>query len=148
MEKQEIEKARQEWADAIASKATEDQKAEFKELKKLGTFSEMEIIFKVFGWRAPISQKIWNAKSLKQEKMGLNDSVYYLLRVVLDLPLPPPSDRRELTDFTKSELKKLILVGIKNGHVETSGKDPDQSVRSAINEVFRRLKIKTTKSGF
>lgn len=148
MDKAEIEKARQEWAKTLESKATEGQKAEYRELRRLGTFSEMEIIFKVFGWRAPISQKIWNAKSLKQEKMGLNDAVYYLLRVVLDLPLPPPTDRRTLTDFTKSELKKLILVGIENGHVETSGKDPDQSVRSAINEVFGRLKIKTEKSGF
>lgn len=95
MDKAEIEKARQEWAKTLESKATEGQKAEYRELKRLGTFSEMEIIFKVFGWRAPISQKIWNAKSLKQEKMGLNDAVYYLLRVVYGFVHPNTYDMHQ-----------------------------------------------------
>lgn len=142
----EIEKARAAWAKALESKATKIQKAEYAELKSLGTFSEMEIIFKVFGWRSPISEQIWNSRANHKDKMGLNDAVYYLLRVVLDIPLHPPPKNFKLTDFTKTRIKELILVGIENGHVETSGKDPGQSVRSAINEVLRRLKIGNKKA--
>ncbi len=142
----EIDKARVAWVKALASKATKIQKAEIAELRLLGKFSEMEIIFKVFGWRAPISEEIWKSKVNRKEKMGLNEAIYYLLRVVLDISLHPPPKNLTITDFTKTKLKELILVGIENGHVETSGKDLEQSVRSAINEVFRRLNIETVKA--
>jgi len=146
MKSNEIDKAREAWVKALASKATKIQKAEINELRLLGKFSEMEIIFKVFGWRAPISEEIWKSKVSRNEKMGLNEAIYYLLRVVLDISLHPPPKNLTITDFTKTKLKELILTGIENGHVETSGKDLDQSVRSAINEVFKRLNIETVKA--
>lgn len=142
----EWEKARENWVKSLASKANKNQKAEISELKSLHTFSEIEVIFKVFGWRSPVSEDIWKSRANRKEKMGLNESIYYLLRVVLDIPLHPPPKNLTLTDFTKTKIKELVLVGIENGHVDTSGKDPDQSVRSAINEVFKRLKIETIKA--
>lgn len=146
MNNAEWEKARETWVKSLASKANKSQKAEVSELKSLQTFSEIEVIFKVFGWRSPVSEEIWKCKANRKEKMGLNESIYYLLRVVLDIPLHPPPKNLTLTDFTKTKIKELVLVGIENGHVDTSGKDPDQSVRSAINEVFKRLKIETKKA--
>jgi hypothetical protein len=143
MDSDEIEVARMAWIKGLASKATKIQKAEVDELRLLGRFSEMEIIFKVFGWRSPISEEIWKSRVNRKEKMGLNESVYYLLRVVLDIPLHPAPKNLKITDFTKTKFKELILVGIENGHVETAGKDLDQSVRAAVNEVFKRLKIQT-----
>lgn len=145
MANDEWEKARQSWVKTLASKATKSQKIEIEELRSLKTFSEFEILFKVFGWRSPVSESIWNARSNKKEKMGLNEAIYYLLRVVLDIPLHP-APKLTLTDFTKTKLKELVLAGIENGHVETAGKDVDQSVRAAINEVLKRLKIKTVKA--
>lgn len=146
MEKPDWEKARQKWLASLSKNATKTQNAEIAELKELGTFSDIEIIFQVFGWRAPVSQEIWNSKSNKIEKMGMNESVYYLLRVVLGISLHPAPKDITITDLTKSKLKDLIIVGIENGHVETSGKDIGQSVRAAINEVFDRLEIKTIKA--
>lgn len=142
----EIENARQTWAKTLASKATKIQKSELEELRLLGTFSQMEIIFKVFGWRSPISEEIWKSRTNRKDKMGLNEAVYYLLRVVLDISIHPPPRNCSLTDFTKTKLKELVLVGVENGHVETSGKDLEQSARAAINEVFKRLKIETRKA--
>jgi hypothetical protein len=147
MDNKEWAKAREAWVKCLALKATKTQKAEIAELDSLKTFSQCEIIFKVFGWRSPISEEIWKSRTNRKEKMGLNESVYYLLRVVLDIPLHPAPKNLTLTDLTKTKLKELILVGIENGHVETSGKDPDQSVRAAINEVLKRLKIKSKKAG-
>lgn len=146
MDDKDLKGAREAWIKTLASKATKAQKAEVAELNSLHTFSEFEIIFKVFGWRSPISSQIWNSLTNRKEKMGLNEAVYYLLRVVLDIPLHPVPKHITLTDFTKTKLKELILVGIENGHVETSGRDLNQSVRAAINEVFKRLKIKTIKA--
>jgi len=146
MDQSQWEDAREKWLKAQNQKATKAQLAELRELKSLGTFSDFEIVFKVFGWRSPVSEEVWKARSNRKEKMGLNESIYYLLRVVLDIPLHPVPPRTTITDLTKAKLKELIVVGIENGHVETSGKDVDQSVRSAINEVLKRLKIKTEKA--
>lgn len=144
--KYEWEVAREEWVKALARKATKKQRERIAELKELALFSEVEILFDVFGWRAPLSQEVWNTRNQRDEKMGLNESVCYLLRVVLGIPVDGTAKDQSVTDETKSKLKELILVGIENGHIETKGEDLQQSARAAINEVFKRLKIKTIKA--
>ena len=143
--KHEWEVAREEWVKALARNATKKQRERIAELKELALFSDVEILFDVFGWRAPLSQKIWNARNQRVEKMGLNESVYYLLRVVLGIPIDGSAKDVSITDETKTKLKELILVGIENGHIETKGEDLQQSARASINEVLKRLKITTLK---
>jgi hypothetical protein len=145
MKNSDWEKSRAAWVKALAGKSTKQQLARIQELKDLGTFSNFEIIFDVFGWRAPLAKEIWNSNNLKSEKMGLNEAVYYLLRVVMDIPIDGSAKAVVLSDNSKSKLKELLVLGVANGHVETKGEDVQQSARSAINEVFRRLKIETKK---
>jgi hypothetical protein len=135
-------KARSDWVAALGKQTTQTQKKEIESLRETKLFNEVEIIYKVFGWRSPISEQIWiSANAAGVVPMGLNHAADYLLRVILGIPTHLPSDCESLHPTTTFMLGELLEVGIKNGHVKSGGKDRKQSCRVAVRETMKKLNI-------